>query len=327
MRTRTKVLLIIAASLVLIGCILFVGVMTTLKWDFKSLATICYETNTYEISEAFDSISINSDTADIVFALSDDGKCRVECLEEENAKHSVTVENSTLTVELIDERTAYDFIGYIGLNFDTPKIAVYLPKSEYASLHIKGSTGDIKIPNNFNFESVDISLSTGDVYFFASALGIIKTKTSTGSISVENTSVGALDLSASTGRIVVSNVRCDGDVNIRVSTGKTSLNNLACKNLTSKGDTADISLNNVIATEKLSINTDTGDVRFDSSDAAEIFVETDTGDVVGSLLTDKTFIAHADTGKVDIPKNVTGGKCEITTDTGDIKITLKKTFG
>lgn len=53
MKTRTKVWLIIAASLVLTGCILFAGVMTALKWDFMELATVKYETNIYEISEAF----------------------------------------------------------------------------------------------------------------------------------------------------------------------------------------------------------------------------------------------------------------------------------
>ena len=72
MRKTTKVWLIIAAFLVLIGCILFAGVMTTLKWDFMELATVHYETNTYEISEAFDSISMNTDTADIAFAFSDE---------------------------------------------------------------------------------------------------------------------------------------------------------------------------------------------------------------------------------------------------------------
>ena len=87
--------------------------------------------------------------------------------------------------------------------------------------------------------------------------------------------------------------------------------------------TGDITLKNVIATEKFSIETDTGDVRFESSDAAEIFIETDTGDIIGSLLTDKIFITHTDTGRVDVPKTVTGGRCEIITDTGDIVLKIK----
>lgn len=323
MRTRTKAWLITATSLVSIGCILLVGVITALKWNFKALTTVYYETNIYELSEAFESIYINSDTADIVFALSDDGKCRVECREEENAKYSVTVENSTLTLELIDERTVYDFIGYIGLNFDTPKITVYLPKTEYASLHIKESTGDIEIPKDFNFKDVNVSLSTGDVTFNASATKLIKIKTSTGDICVENIYAGSLDLTVSTGKVTVSGVNCEGDVTVGVSTGKAKLTDTQCKSVISSGDTGDILLNEVIATEKFSIERSTGDVRFDSSDATEIFVKTDTGDVTGSLLSDKAFITQTNTGNVDVPKTINGGRCEINTDTGDIKIAVK----
>ena len=73
MRTGTKVWLVTAAVLVLIGCILFVGVMTMLRWDFTALSTVTYETNTYEINGDINGISMNTDTADIVFAFSDHG--------------------------------------------------------------------------------------------------------------------------------------------------------------------------------------------------------------------------------------------------------------
>ena len=61
---------------------------------------------------------------------------------------------------------------------------------------------------------------------------------------------------------------------------------------------------------------------FKNCDAAELFVESDTGDVKGSLLTDKVFITESDTGRVNVPKTVTGGKCEIITNTGDIEIVI-----
>ena len=66
----------------------------------------------------------------------------------------------------------------------------------------------------------------------------------------------------------------------------------------------------------------TGDVTFTDADASEITVQTDTGDVSGSLLTEKVFITETDTGKVSVPNTVTGGRCKITTDTGDIRITV-----
>ena len=68
----------------------------------------------------------------------------------------------------------------------------------------------------------------------------------------------------------------------------------------------------------------TGDVRMEGCDAAEIFILTDTGDVAGSLLSDKVFVVETDTGDVDVPRSAAGGRCEITTDTGDIRITVTK---
>ena len=57
----------------------------------------------------------------------------------------------------------------------------------------------------------------------------------------------------------VSNVICQGDIHIRVSTGKTDLTDITCKNLTSDGST--------------------GNVRFNGSDAGEIFAKTDIGNI------------------------------------------------
>lgn len=314
-----KIWFVIAASLVIVGLIMFAVVMTANNWDFAKLGTGKYETNTYGITEEFHSISIKTDTADILFIATDDETCKVVCYDQENIKYSVNVQDGKLVIDTADDREWYE---YIGMNFNTAEVTVYLPANEYTSLYIKESTGDIEIPKEFKFADVDISVSTGDVKFYASALELIKIKASTGSIRVENISAGALDLSVSTGKVTVSDLDCTRDVNIKVSTGKSNLTDIRCRNLTSRGDTGDISLKNVIVTEKLSIKRSTGDVRFDRSDAAEIFVQTDTGEVTGSLLSDKIFIARSDTGRVNVPKTVTGGKCEITTDTGDIRITV-----
>lgn len=319
MRKTTKVWLIIAGFLVVVGCIIFGGVMSMLKWDFTKLSTVKYETNTYEINEVFNEISMNTDTADIIFALSDDGKCRVECYEQENAKHSVSVEDDVLVVKINNRKSWYD---YIGLCFSSPKITIYLPKTEYNALSIDGSTGNVEIPKYYSFENVDISLSTGDVDFCAATSGSIKIKTSTGNICVENISTGLLDLSVSTGKVTVSGVTCEGNITVDVSTGKANLTDIACKNVISSGSTGNITLSNVIATEKFSIKRSTGNVKFNSCDAAEIYVKTSTGDVTGSLLSDKVFITDTDTGSVDVPKTATGDRCEINTDTGDIEIII-----
>ena len=278
-----------------------------------------YETNIHDVNEEFNNISIKTDTADIAFVLSDDGTCRVVCYEDAKKSHSVEVQNGTLTVNVVNDKKWYD---YIGVNIDSPKITVYLPESEYSSLVIEESTGDIEISKDFEFKSIDISLSTGDVKCYASSATAIKIVASTGDIYAESISASSLDLTVSTGKVTVSNVTCDADISIGLSTGKAYLTDIVCKNLTSMGSTGDISLKNVIAAEKISIERSTGDVTFEGSDAAELCITTDTGDVEGSLLTDKVFITKTDTGRINVPNSITGGRCEITTDTGDIKITI-----
>jgi len=300
MGKKTTVWLLIAAALILIGCIILGCAMHMLKWDFSKLSTVKYVTNRYEITEAFQSISITTDTADIVFVPSGDSNISVTCKEEENAKHTVSVRDGTLVIKLQDNRKWYE---HIGIHFGSPKITVSLPQGAYDALTVRSHTGKVEIPQAFAFESADISLTTGAVSCQATTTGKLKIKASTGDITVKNLTAGALELQVSTGRTVLSDVQCN--------------------TLVSTGDTGDIRLRNVIVTETLSIERSTGDVVFDRCDAGEIVVKTDTGDITGSLLSGKNFTAQTDTGKIDIPHSAAGGRCQLRTDTGNIKITIE----
>jgi len=262
--------------------------------------TVKLETNEYEIKEKFKDIKIITDTADIEFILSENLNTSVVCDEQKNINHSVTVKDNTLLIKVEDNRKWYE---YININFGKIKITIHLPKNEYGELFIDSGTGNINIPNNFNFNSINIINDTGNIKNYASVNDNIKIKNSTGNIYIENITANIIDLSA--------------------STGNTKIVNSKCVNLLSKGDTGNVLLKNVIATEKFIIETDTGDVKFVASDASDIFVKTDTGNVTGSLLTEKVIFAESDTGKIDIPKVIADEKCEIITDTGNIKITIE----
>lgn len=319
MRTKTKIWLVIASALMLLGLILLGGAMTVLKWDFKKLTTGKYETNEYAISKTFANITIVADTADIVFVPVENESVSVICYEQHNVKHSVFVADDTLTIEVEDTRKWY---AHIGIHFGTPKITVSIPQGEYGALSIESETGDVELPREFQFTSIDVSESTGDVTCYASALGDVKIKTSTGNICVENIFAGTLDLSVTTGQVTAASVACEGDVSVRVSTGKTAIIDMTCKNILSEGGTGDLTLTNVIASEKFTLKRSTGDVTLHRCDAAELSIQTSTGDVTGSLLTEKVFLVDTDTGRREYPKTTTGGRCEITTDTGNIRISL-----
>lgn len=320
MSTAKKIWLFTAVSLILIGSLVFATAMAVNRWDFSKLSTVRFVTNTYSVSESFSDISMEIETADIVFAPSDDEKCKVVCYEPEKTAHSVSVRDGSLIIGANDERKWYDFIC---ISLGSPKITVYLPQSEYSALVIKGTTGSIEIPDSFGFDRIDISISTGDVSTFASASGDVVIKATTGDIKADGITARSLDLTVTTGGIYVSDVHCAENLRIHTSTGDAKLIDVSCGDLITRGTTGDVSLKNVIAAGKISVDRSTGNVTLIASDASEIFVQTSTGDVTGNLLSDKVFIARSATGTVDVPKSVTGGRCEISTSTGDIRIKVK----
>lgn len=303
--------------------IVFIPILILLLIACAAVLTSCsnknYETNEHKIDGAFTDIYVKTDTADVVFIPSTDGECHVVCHEQKNLKHSVSVINGTLTVSVLDKRTWIEKI----VGFETTNISVYLPVSEYAALTLITDTGDMKIPSGFKFSSIDISGSTGNVECSASALGSVKVKMSTGDVELEDMFAKSVSITVSTGDIELSDINCEEEIRTTLSTGKLDAENVSCKNFISDASTGDAIFRGVVASGKLEIKRDTGDVKFSSCDGAEIYIATGTGDVKGSFLSEKIIFAETDTGKIQVPKLTEGGRCEITTDTGNIIISIE----
>ena len=320
MRKATKILLILSLCLILAGSLLFGGALTVAEWNWNIFSTSHYETVVHEIDEPFTAISVAVGTADVALIPSEDGNVTVTGYEQVNLKNAVEVKDGTLSITLVDTRKWYD---HIGIHFEQPTVTVALPQGAYDALSLTLSTGDVMIPADFSFTNIFVKASTGDITCRASAEGDIKISTTTGDITVESVTAASLDLSTGTGDIEVTGADCNGDVTVKITTGEAELSRVNCNNLTSTGNTGSLSMEKVIASGRLSVERTTGDVKFDGCDAAEIFVKTDTGSVRGSLLSEKDFHANSRTGDVHVPKTQ-GGRCEITTSTGDIKIEIKE---
>jgi DUF4097 and DUF4098 domain-containing protein YvlB len=339
MKKLNLIPLILGTILVICGAFIFGFALGEADWDIKNLATVKYETNTYEITESFTSLHINCNTADVHLLPTDDEKCIVVAHEEENNKHNVTVNAGVLCIDPIGKDTIR-----FGLNFDSPKITVYLPEQIYGNLEINNDTGDILIDSSLKFDNIRISLSTGDVrvtdvccstisligttgdvnILNAIVFGNLSIERNTGNVSLSGVKCdGSLTVTTSTGRIKLSDVECVGKISISVSTGDTSLINATCADLSSNGTTGEVNIENVIVSGKATIARSSGDIKLESFDAAEISIHTNSGDVKGSLISSKVFVTKTDTGRVSVPETTSGGICKITTDTGDIIITIE----
>ncbi len=315
-----KGFIIAAIVLVAVGVIIFLIAFVASGFNFSKFDTIKYEKSTYTVSEDFEKIEIKSDEADIAFKLSEDGKLKVDCIEREKVKHEVSVENGTLKIIAVDKRAWYDYLTLF--SFKSQSMTVSLPSDNYKALNISSDTGDVSIPDLLSFGDTQITASTGDIAFDASSDGRLKIKTSTGNISIMGVHATTIDLSVSTGTVNAKNVDCKEALSVKVSTGKTNLTDVSCRNMIANGNTGDITLKSAVASGDFNIQRSTGDVHFDNCDAGQIFVRTSTGDVMGTLHSEKVFITKTSTGHIDVPDTISGGRCEITTSTGDIKILI-----
>lgn len=323
MRKTRIAFIIIAVALILAGAAICTVVLASTGFDLSKFNNKKLVTNTYDVDEDFRDISIKTSTADVVFEPSQDGKCRVVCLEEEKQLHSVSVRDGALTIEVKDSRKWYERFGFFGINFSSPKVTVYLPGSSYASMTVTSNTGDVTVPKDFNFDSIKIDVDTGNSSVRADVGNRLEIKSSTGDILVENITAGEIKFKTSTGNIRVNGVNCKGAVSAELSTGDSAFTDLKCASLDLHSSTGNVSLTRTVVSGKMRLETSTGNIRFDRSDAAEIYAETNTGDITGSFLTEKVILADTDTGKISVPKSVSGGRCELKTDTGDIRIDIE----
>lgn len=319
MRKSAKIWLAVGVIMIILGCVIFSGVAISTKGNYMAMFSGKLNSNEYEITESFSSISIDVETADIRLVYSEAEKCSLSVLEPKKVKHTAFISDGKLTVSYDDERKWYERIGI----FCSPKITLTLPKTEYDSLNINATTGNITLPKDFSFNTIDISITTGNLNCSSSAVNSAVIEATTGNIKVENADFGSVEISLSTGNAHLSDINVEKNAAVKVTTGEVEIKNLNCKNFSSTGSTGDLNLTNVIGSESLYAKRSTGDVELDGIDAPVIEIQTTTGDIEGSILSPKTFTYSSTTGGVKVPQNGDGGECTLTTTTGDVKIRIK----
>ena len=305
--------IIIGASLLLVGgAIIAVGAIST--HNSKIIDT------TVEVNDSFENIDINLTIEDITFKPATDGQVKVVFHERENWPHTAVVSDNTLKIDYEDNMKWYEKI----FNWDWRKLSadVYLPANTYGNLKIKNHTGDVSIPSDYTFASVDSSLSTGDFYMAGKVTGDIKGRCSTGSFKYSGETANSIDVKTSTGSIQLKNTTVAGKLKASSDTGSITLQSMKADELDAHSDTGSVKIEQTVVTNHMEISTSTGGVRFFESDAGSIKVKTSTGSVKGSLLTKKIFYARSSTGHISVPKYTEGGLCEISTSTGSIEITV-----
>lgn len=273
--------------IIFIAIIFLIGGSVCLAFAIKNNTFAQKDTNdkTYEIEGDFQNLNIDLSIDDFEIKLSTDGKNSLVCQEYENMSHSVLVKDNSLNVIGKDERKWYEKIFILDWNFKPIKTILYLNKDSFDNIEINGSVGSVLVGDDFNFTNAKIKLSTGSLLFSANVIS---------------------------------------SLNIELTTGSVKINDINCETFNAKSSTGDIRLNNVIASKAMNIEASTGNVNLNEVDAETIYVKVSTGNISGVILTPKTFEAHASTGKVNVPKDTTGGLCTLIASTGNINVSIKK---
>ena len=290
------VLIVLGGVLTTAGAVMFgIG----LSKEFKVTQSV---TNEHVLTESFNKINVDIDTADLKFYLATDGVNKVVCTETEKQYHTVGVNDNTLSISSKDDMNWYE--RAFTFHASKMEVDVYLSEYSYDSLTIKSSTGDIVVSEAFTYENADIKLSTGDVYFSSQVNNNLTIKTSTGDIHLDK---------LNSDNVVVT-LECD--------TGKKVIDGVHAKKLIATASTGRTTLSNSTFVEDIYIKSSTGNVKIVDSDAATVSIETSTGDVDAVFLTGKSVYPETSTGDVSVVPS-TGGACHIKTSTGDITVSYK----
>ena len=199
MKKSSIVSIIIGIALLVVGGIIFLISLASMKFSFKELNTDKRVENTHKITESFKKIDIETSTADITFVKSNNGSCTVECTEFEDQQHEVSVSGNTLKIE---EKNS-NKVHFFNVDFGETTLVITLPEKEYDELKINTSTGDVKIPSDFTIEDLTIKASTADITSEAKITDNVKITTSTGDITLSNLDCDDVDLETSTGSITL----------------------------------------------------------------------------------------------------------------------------
>lgn len=279
MKKAKKISLIAAAVLILAGCAVSGTAYALSGFDITKFNSIQYSEKEYEFTEDIENIHIEAVECDVQLVTSSDGKYHVTVYDSEEIYHKVSAENGTLEIIRYDDRKWWESMD-IDFFSEEMVITVALPKNEFDKLYAESVSGDVKIGQEFVFDSAEIVTTSGDVDFSGEAETEIEVSTVSGDITISGVDTERAFIETTSGEVKLKSVIAD----------------------------------------KAEITSVSGDITFDGCDGKEFDIDTTSGDVKGTLLSGKDFVTDTVSGDIDLPKAEENGTFNVVTVSGDIKL-------
>lgn len=280
MKSTIKTVLITIVVVLVFGIIAISIVGGILNINISLFGTPAYIETTHELTDDFNNIEVFEIDGDIRIYMTTEDTAKVISYESQKIYNSVKVENNTLKIIQEDDRNWIEQLRY-NLAEDIA-IKIYLPYKEYNSLMLKTVSGDINISDRFNFEDVEISTTSGEVYFGADVSYDIYVESISGDISLGASKADNVEINSTSGEV----------------------------------DIFSVTAQNIITVDTVS-----GDININASDASSLDINSVSGEIDAMLLTNKDYHINTTSGSVRVPESDrSAGRCNASTVSGDIKI-------
>ena len=266
----------IIAVVMLVFGILICGISFVLfGGDFSAMDTNKYVTNSYEITEDIENITISVVGADVKFELSSEDHVIGEIMDLPEKDYEVTAEGRELIVRNDDRASYFSF----GIHTKYPRVTVYLPMTTLNTLQLEAATGDVWVPAGLSFSDVHITVVTGDVKFLGTVQNEMDIKLTTGDVAMEDCEMKALTIKAITGDVWLQDVIASDKIDIRLTTGDTDFIDVDAGEISVQTGTGDIT-GILLSGKTFSTHVVTGDVHLPESTAGgTCTLSTTTGDI------------------------------------------------
>ena len=272
--------------------------------------------NTYTFEEDFSSVRVDVSECDVFFLPTQDEKCTVECHETDLFKHNAKVENGTLSVER--EKSvgiAYNANGLV------LQIKIYLPKTAYEKIEVNTSSANVNVDKSFVLNNLDVKTSSGDISVFAIVEQNANFRTSSGDITTDGFSAADLKINTSSGDVNLKKTSASA-CRVNTSSGNVRLNDVSCQSNFSFDTSSGDLIINKFKSQNLTVETSSGDISAAELNCVDLTIKTSSGDVELGLVSGKIFNVRSSSGKLEYPYSSGSGTCNVTTSSGDVKITI-----
>jgi hypothetical protein len=319
---KTKLIAIILVISVIAIVIATFFALCLIGFDFDEMKPIENTEATYDIVENFNRIKIYAQNSDIKVLPSSNGECRVVIEERKGFKYDVGADGYEFHLHEMDMRKWYEKLE---INPEKRSVTVYVPDREYIIFSIDSRMGNINVSGGIKIVDAAIFANVGNINFSSGIVSSLIIHTiNEGSITVSDSEVRALSAQCGkSGNVNISNLTIKEDMTLYAGYGNINASDVVCNEANVDTYMGSIMLDNVIAGEKMEVEAEEGSVTFNMCNAAEIVIEVLEGNVNGTLLSSKRFMASSENGNVSVPtSDENGGKCEIKVGTGNIIIEI-----